>query len=522
MPSQYSPAQERLRLLSSLLFVLAAGAAIAPDVRADIDLTGRWQVSSYGYVHGYAEIVQSGDGVTATWAEGMTVRNFAGTFDQTELEASQDGSYLYLTQYGDGATLDGVIWVPPDGGFNLHRRLTRCECVDGNELSGDGCDSTCRVEPCFNCTPEPSVCTPSSDTSACDDRNDCTNGETCSSGTCGGGALESPCVNLTGLWRVLTEDDQRGLSNESYTQRGGVLYNRYLIGLIDKTTGAIENLQGPGSYCGWRNYDAQATSDGREFTGSGHTWITLSHCWEISASIEARRCDPVSGCDLTDCTGKPNETPCDSNDVCSDNGICWSGVCQGEPRCPACTYCDEAGACHEGPRTDCRVTLDDNASKLHIVNREGWEKDRIRWSWDRGEATEVSAIDPTGSTDLTLCLFGEEGSEPHEVYHFWEVECADPPCWQGGDQSWKYRNEAEFSPLTSLSLKGDRDGKSRIRLRASGKWFYYDPLPQMPFTLPMRTQLQASSGPCFEATFGAAEMKHNDAEVFKGTGGTLP
>jgi hypothetical protein len=44
----------------------------------------------------------------------------------------------------------------------------------------------------------------------------------------------------------------------------------------------------------------------------------------------------------------------------------------------------------------------------------------------------------------------------------------------------------------------------------------------MPFTLPIRTQLQASSGPCFEASFGAAEMKHNDTEVFKGAGGTLP
>jgi hypothetical protein len=331
-------------------------------------------------------------------------------------------------------------------------------------------------------------------------------------------------VNLTGSWRLLSDNDPRTLSNHSFTQRNGLLYSSSMIGSVDKTTGTIDYLHGPSSFCGGPAYDAQATSDGREFVGSGFIPITVyGGCDESSSSIEARRCDPVAGCDLTDCTGKPNETPCDDGTVCNSNGICWNGYCQGEPRCPACMYCDEAGACHKGPRTDCHVTLDDDSSKLQIIDREGWERDAIRWSWERGDATDVSAIDPTGSTYLTLCLFGEDGSDPYDMRHYWQVPCANPPCWEGGDQSWKYRNEeSEVSPLTSLSLKGNRDGRSRVRLRARGKWFSWAPPPALPLTLPLRTQLQASSGPCFEANFDAAEMRRNDTEVFKGVGGALP
>lgn len=60
-------------------------------------------------------------------------------------------------------------------------------CDDGNTDPGDGCGATCRVEPCFACGGEPSVCTPQSNGTPCSDTNACTQTDTCQSGVCAGG-----------------------------------------------------------------------------------------------------------------------------------------------------------------------------------------------------------------------------------------------------------------------------------------------------------------------------------------------
>ena len=39
-------------------------------------------------------------------------------------------------------------------------RINKAGCDDGGTTNGDGCDSTCMIEPGFTCTGEPSVCTP--------------------------------------------------------------------------------------------------------------------------------------------------------------------------------------------------------------------------------------------------------------------------------------------------------------------------------------------------------------------------
>ena len=61
---------------------------------------------------------------------------------------------------------DGVL-----GGFEV--------CDDGNQLSGDGCNSVCQVEPGYTCTGEPTVCTDIDECAAgtdnCNDNASCTN-----------------------------------------------------------------------------------------------------------------------------------------------------------------------------------------------------------------------------------------------------------------------------------------------------------------------------------------------------------
>jgi cysteine-rich repeat protein len=62
-------------------------------------------------------------------------------------------------------------------------------CDDGDILSGDGCSTTCRVETCWRCSGEPSLCAVDAG-GPCDDGEPCTTGDVCggpSGLTCVGG-----------------------------------------------------------------------------------------------------------------------------------------------------------------------------------------------------------------------------------------------------------------------------------------------------------------------------------------------
>jgi cysteine-rich repeat protein len=59
------------------------------------------------------------------------------------------------------------------------------QCDDGNSNSGDGCSSTCQIEPCFACSGAPSLCTPLSAGAQCpDEGNVCTTDVCDNSGHC--------------------------------------------------------------------------------------------------------------------------------------------------------------------------------------------------------------------------------------------------------------------------------------------------------------------------------------------------
>ncbi len=84
-------------------------------------------------------------------------------------------------------------------------------CDDRNRRSGDGCSSTCQVEPNWMCVDEPSICTPECRTNAdCNDGAECTidacvsfgcvntprpTGTLCSGGVCDPTAMCVPCLD---------------------------------------------------------------------------------------------------------------------------------------------------------------------------------------------------------------------------------------------------------------------------------------------------------------------------------------
>ena len=280
---------------SVLLVFASALLVVAMDASAQIDLTGRWRVRE-GTPDIFADIVQSGTSVSAIWTvdphpslpPGFNVFDLTGSFDQTTLLlAGGLGSWsVSMLPYDSGDVLYGNIATAFDPNYNrgpIH--FTRCECYDGNEIDGDGCSSVCRVEPCFSCTPEPSVCTPSPDTAACNDGNDCTIGETCSSGVCGAGSPVSPCVNLDGLWTVSSQIpvfEIAEVSDHRYLQRNGLVTVvdstqgvgdfPSSLGTIDTETGEMSLISAGGQancMVAW-TFAGTASLDSLTFSGSGY------------------------------------------------------------------------------------------------------------------------------------------------------------------------------------------------------------------------------------------------------------
>jgi cysteine-rich repeat protein len=520
MPSLRTDRRGRPSRVATLAIVVISVAASISETHADIDLTGRWRMPAGTY----ASIAQTGSDVTVTFPS----YSVEGIFDQTWFIGGPNG-FTQFKQYGEGAILDGF---QASGGF-YHVRLTRCECFDGNQSDGDGCDAECRVEPCFTCTPEPSVCTPSADASPCDDRKDCTTGETCSAGVCANGSTVDPCVDLTGNWRLLDENISTGDRLEldtSFTQRNGVVLNATEIGNVEPTTGAMNLVAHGGSgVCNlswWLN--GTATLDNLEISGAGPRFFPVKFaCDSDDHTMLFRRCDQTAGCDLADCSARADGTPCDSGSTCVVNQVCEQGACTSEPKCPLCETCTTSGnSCQAGPRLNCELS---NSNRVQIVDRLDDTKDQIRWSWERSEPFDMQAFDPAGPNDLAFCVF--HGNEFGYIAKLpSDTPCAEPPCWKGADAASKYRNDVGSSPFQSISLKTSESGTSKVQVKGKGAKLNSEPppskyppsqlplqttVPTAPLPVPLTTQFQSSTGACFDAVFGSTSLTRDQDGVFK-------
>ncbi len=178
---------------------------------AAIDLSGRWRVEGGTPSPAFVTIAQVGDTVTiptagfsATAGQLEDTVTFPAMFDL--LGVGPCTPFQFRGRLLPGEDLMHGTFASNCPSLTLASLVfTHCGCSDGNTADGDGCDAACQVEPCFTCSGDPSVCSPVPDGGSCDDRRDCTTGETCSAGVCGNGSPVSPCVDVTGCWAIHDE-----------------------------------------------------------------------------------------------------------------------------------------------------------------------------------------------------------------------------------------------------------------------------------------------------------------------------
>ena len=196
--------------------------------------------------------------------------------------------------------------------------FTACQ---GNECGSDGCGGTCG-----SCLDDGNPCTLESclagqchvndlDGPSCDDGNACTLTDTCDHGTCQGGA---PVVCTA-----------KGPCHE--------------VGICNPSTGLCSDPIKP---------DGSACDDGSDCTQSDgcHAGICVGGspvvCTALDPCHQIGTCNPATGI----CTNpaRPDGTPCDDSDACSQTDSCQAGSCTGANPllCSAMDQCHLAGTCN--------------------------------------------------------------------------------------------------------------------------------------------------------------------------------
>jgi hypothetical protein len=235
-----------------------------------------------------------------------------------------DGSVLVAGGFDDTfmtvASAERFTLVPQGGACTAPGECASRFCVEGV-----CCDTACGSDPCHACAAADGAtadgtCTPLTGP-ACDDGDLCTLTAACAAGTCTA-QTSTPCTSLDPC------------------HPGGP-------GACDPATGLCSFPPAvDGTPCD--DHDACTQTDtcqgGVCVGASPRTCLAQDTCHDAA-------CDPLTGACVQ--SNKPDDTPCDDDDVCTLDDTCQSGTCMGGTAvvCVAEDACHAAGVCD--PMTGC-------------------------------------------------------------------------------------------------------------------------------------------------------------------------
>jgi hypothetical protein len=214
--------------------------------------------------------------------------------------------------------------------------------------------------------------------------------------------------------------------------------------------------------------------------------------------------------------------------------------CGGTTPCGPCETCDSLGGCTVAPAPTCRppaAVRPAQRPRLRVRNLADDDADKLSWIGVSSiPAGTASVLGDFNSSDYTLCAYDESAPTPTLLFRAAAPaggECSGRPCWSpvhafqsvpgaryrdrdrtpDGIRSLLLRTLFERLPnYTRGVLRG-----SRIVLKAAGPTLSNRPLglPALPLPLPLRVQLQAREGMCWEARYSAAGVVENTVTEFQ-------
>jgi len=469
------------------LTALAAWLLVVPSARA-VDLNGEWHIAASVVLPRTTPITQAGNRIDILNLQGNVMPGFPFSTYGVVLTVPNGGATITGRIMPSENLMDGRGVSVSTSGIAVDRFVfSRCSCNDDDTVDGDGCDAECRVEPCWTCSGDPSVCTPSPDGAACDDYDPCTSGETCSAGTCSGTPVPA-CIDMAGTWsrhRVLAGVGVQDLVTEVRQFDTDVVGSGF-VGTMNPSTGAFD-VRGVNFalFCpAFDTLTGTVAADGASYTATGFVGIVdpsaPDQCDTVAVTETGTRC--IGPCPTTTSTSTVTTTTTSTT-------------------LPSGTVCQPV------PMLDCRRPLQPRKAKLLIVDRALGLPDTITWKWTKGAATAVGAFgDPTTITDFAACLYDGDGTQRMTL------RLPAGATWKPKSLKGFTYSDPELTPdgVSKATLLAGIDGKAKITLTGKG-----DPLPIPPLaalSLPVRVQLQGN-GQCWEALF--SDPDEHSAERFK-------
>jgi 6-phosphogluconolactonase (cycloisomerase 2 family) len=157
--------------------------------------------------------------------------------------------------------------------------------------------------------------------------------------------------------------------------------------------------------------------------------------------------------------------------------------------------------CDAVPLASCR-TAGRSTIRLATLGR------LVSWRWALGAATDLADLgDPVTSTHYALCLYDESTPPPASIAYralapAGGLRLGNRPVWKAFGSGFTFKDDYKTPEgLFTMRLKSGTAGKARITVKASPK---SAEMPPLPTGLPLRVQLQSSTGECWEAVFPIA------------------
>jgi hypothetical protein len=158
-------------------------------------------------------------------------------------------------------------------------------------------------------------------------------------------------------------------------------------------------------------------------------------------------------------------------------------------------------------------------ARLLLTDKTPDNRDLLVWKWIKGQTMATAFGDPLGKDGYTLCIYDESGDVPRALIGATAPAggtCGTKPCWRPqSTKGFKYKNW-QLTPdgLLTVFLRAGESDKAKIIVTGRGANLR---MPALPLSLPLRVQLLAENGQCWEAEYAPAGVRRNNTKAFDAT-----
>ena len=242
--------------------------------------------------------------------------------------------------------------------------------------------------------------------------------------------------------------------------------------------------------CGNGALDAGEECDDGNLAGGDCCSATCQFEAEGSFCVDGDACNGTETCDAAGTCLAGNAPECDDGDACSQDS------------------CDPAVGCVSDLAPSASCDADAELASLLIDAA----KRKASFAWKKGSIPLADFGDPNQyPNDYHLCVYNGTTTALRLGIAAGTL-CKDGPCWKATRNGFRFK-ATDGSGVRTARLKAGDAGKAKLLF--SGRGDYPINLGDAGLTAPVTAQLFNRSGPCWGASFSAADLERNDAMLFK-------